>query len=942
MQARLPKGRTQLRTFVPAAGSREVHLPILATIHPTRHWLLPKTQSPPQGYDKIALQTAVRTGAQAAVDMQVRLGEAQPAAEVIQSISDGDQHVAYQTLKLLRPWQPARQYAKDVFAAHQPLLPISGPRPLGATAPDLVGGLTFALDLSQAFDTVSRQKILSILTDRSADPDTVRMVHSLHHKSSYKIRTQGISATVETTVGIKQGCKLSPTLFSLLTGELFESLIAAFGRDQVVRFLTGYADDLALHRTIRSLKDLQSIHALIGGLLETVKAFGLVVNKAKCVILVKLAGKTAPQVVRRHSCTVIDAKETPVKGWRIGPNKTFPAFQWTSSTKYLGVIISYNHFEQQTLQHRISEAKQKLHLVRKFVHNRRIASTKSRLKVWLGTVQSTLLTGIAEVGLSEDSAQSLRSWHAYKVRTVLNQPAHIGRVSTKDLYAIYKLEDPAQLVLKRLRKRLRKLRRRARLEPDITTSDAALTCLRAKIRAIEQFPVENQDPARLHSCELCGASFETAQGVHLHRSKIHPESIDRFIPDQFDRLKHAVEGMPQCAACLHIFKQWKGLRGHLLSGACPSPAKLRELSISSHAAEGPVAAALQAIRVDLAALPEHLLGVRARRPVNDVLNHRCLVCNFWTPDRTKVKSHFRQAHPQDWRRLHASTAKLCAGYSFQLIKGQMCPFCGYKVHDRRNHPEQCPVLYQLASQWLRTHTTKVPSGSLDPAQWQGRTDGEVDDTETGYSFLMLPMPTQEQIALPVWGEGQVYICDDFRRPALATASEKACSTGPNSGTCHIYGRRSRGGTGEMRGARRVTALSNLELTTAFLVHDEQISLLQHQLSLVYKLPIELGLSQVLQKAVKGWQKAHEPAPRGLMLCCGSGGSTNERYNNFMALATHRPNLKKTHLILDLRIALYSELMPYSTLLLEVSDTYDGERLGKKAPGGLARKARGKA
>ncbi|CAE7766013.1 unnamed protein product, partial [Symbiodinium sp. CCMP2456] len=161
-----------------------------------------------------------------------------------------------------------------------------------------------------------------------------------------------------------------------------------------------------------------------------------------------------------------------------------------------------------------------------------------------------------------------------------------------------------------------------------------------------------------------------------------------------------------------------------------------------------------------------------------------------------------------------------------------------------------------------------------------------------------------------------------------------------------------GGTGEVRGARRVQALSNLELTTAFLVHDEQISLLQHQLSLVYKLPSELGLSQVLQKAVKGWQKAHKP---------GSGGSTNERYNNFMALATRlsdpsshaslsreithcsaRPNLKKTHLILDLRIALCSELMPYSTLFMEVLDTYDGEWLGKKAPGGLARKARGKA
>ena len=43
----------------------------------------------------------------------------------------------------------------------------------GALRPDLVGGITFALDLSQAFDTVSRQETLEILPELSADPDLV-------------------------------------------------------------------------------------------------------------------------------------------------------------------------------------------------------------------------------------------------------------------------------------------------------------------------------------------------------------------------------------------------------------------------------------------------------------------------------------------------------------------------------------------------------------------------------------------------------------------------------------------------------------------------------------------------------------------------------------------------------------------------------------------------
>ena len=69
-----------------------------------------------------------------------------------------------------------------------------------------------------------------------------------------------------------------------------------------------------------------------------------------------------------------------------------------------------------------------------------------------------------------------------------------------------------------------------------------------------------------------------------------------------------------------------------------------------------------------------------------------------------MKSHFRQAHPGDWARLHPATVKLCQAYSTHTIKGQACPFCSYKVHDRRNHPEQCPVLYQTISQWTRSRT----------------------------------------------------------------------------------------------------------------------------------------------------------------------------------------------------------------------------------------------
>ena len=137
---------------------------------------------------------------------------------------------------------------------------------------DLVGGITFALDLSQAFDTVSRSEILSLLADLAADASLQRLIHGLHHRPKYRLHSQGDHQDVETTTGIKQGCKLAPTLFCVLTGRLLRSLIQTFGWDTVQQFFTGYADDFTMHRTIRSQADLVAALKLTLQLLEAVKS----------------------------------------------------------------------------------------------------------------------------------------------------------------------------------------------------------------------------------------------------------------------------------------------------------------------------------------------------------------------------------------------------------------------------------------------------------------------------------------------------------------------------------------------------------------------------------------------------------------------------------------------------------------------------------------------
>ena len=114
------------------------------------------------------------------------------------------------------------------------------------------------------------------------------------------------------------------------------------------------------------------------------------------------------------------------------------------------------------------------------------------------------------------------------------------------------------------------------------------------------------------------------------------------------------------------------------------------------------------------------LAKQSAFPSAQILQNRCVVCGFWTPDHTKVKSHIRQAHPQVWHEIGEAAGALCAGHSVQTIKGQSCPFCRRKVHDKKKHPQQCVVLFQVCLCWLRAHP---PSKSRGPGPAPSTTAG---------------------------------------------------------------------------------------------------------------------------------------------------------------------------------------------------------------------------
>ena len=174
----------------------------------------------------------------------------------------------------------------------------------------------------------------------------------------------------------------------------------------------------------------------------------------------------------------------------------------------------------------------------------------------------------------------------------------------------------------------------------------------------------------------------------------------------------------------------------------------------------------------------------------------------------------------------------------------------------------------------------------------------------------------------------------------------------------------------------VTPLTAAELTQAFLAHEDQLSIIQAQTTIVFKLPAEGSIARALLAAVQGWQRDHHPGqahPHGscnqavctvllheLAKSAVPTGLSQDSFQSFSEMAAElasqktpaawvgeisrcsaRANAKKTHVILDLRPVLFGSIAKHADTIIKLLESYEGERLGRKPPGGLTRRARGR-
>ena len=75
----------------------------------------------------------------------------------------------------------------------------------------------------KAFDTAPRAQMMLRLEEMGVPMELIWGILALNESVKGQIRTQGgVSEIIQSTIGVKQGCPLSPTLFGLYIDEIAE------------------------------------------------------------------------------------------------------------------------------------------------------------------------------------------------------------------------------------------------------------------------------------------------------------------------------------------------------------------------------------------------------------------------------------------------------------------------------------------------------------------------------------------------------------------------------------------------------------------------------------------------------------------------------------------------------------------------------------------------
>nr|VZI14470.1 unnamed protein product [Spirometra erinaceieuropaei] len=278
------------------------------------------------------------------------------------------------------------------------------------------------VDLTKAFDTVNREGLWKIMQKFGCPERFTQMVRQLHDGMMARVTDNAaVSEAFAVTKGVKQGCVLAPTLFSLM----FSAMLMDAYRDERPGIRIAYrtdghllnqrrmhfqsrvstttvhellfADDCALNTA--SEEEMQRSMDLFSAACEN---FGLIINTQKTVVM----HQTPP-----NSATAPNASpQISVNGTLLQVVENFP---------YLGSTLSRTTKIDDEVASRISKACQAFSRLQSTVWNRHGLQLNTKLKMCKAVILPTLLYGAETWTVYTRQARRLNHFHLSCLRRIL-------------------------------------------------------------------------------------------------------------------------------------------------------------------------------------------------------------------------------------------------------------------------------------------------------------------------------------------------------------------------------------------------------------------------------------------------------------------------------------------------------------------------------------------
>ena len=276
-----------------------------------------------------------------------------------------------------------------------------------------------AIDLTKAFDTVSREGLWKILARLGCPPKFITILRQLHEGQMGQVKHNGaLSDSFPIANGFKQGCVLVPTLFSIL----FTLMLREAKEDLVDGIFIRFRTDGSIFNLRRLLAHTKTIEVLIVELLFADDCALLAHTQEALQYIVNRFAEAAKAFGFTISLKKTEALHQPPPGGVYSPpqiNIEGTSLNSVEHFTYLGSVISNDATVNKDLDNRLARASSAFGRMHKRVWQNHSLRLSTKIQVYRPVVVPTLLYGCATWVLYRKQIRLLERFHQRCLRSII-------------------------------------------------------------------------------------------------------------------------------------------------------------------------------------------------------------------------------------------------------------------------------------------------------------------------------------------------------------------------------------------------------------------------------------------------------------------------------------------------------------------------------------------